>query len=60
MFQVFDLVHPGQHTDLPIREDGHKHIFVAGLAETEIKSVQEFNESFGPASKNRYIPWFHV
>ena len=52
-FQVIDLLEP-KKTDLPIREDGHKNIFVTGLSEKKICSVAEFNESFGPASNNRY------
>ncbi len=52
--KVLDLLKPTQ-TDLPIREDHRKKIFVVGLSYKEINNVQEFNESFGPASKNRYI-----
>jgi len=51
--KVLDLVEPGVHTDLPIREDSHKKIFVAGLAWKNISSVDEFNQIFGSASKNR-------
>ncbi len=50
--QVQDLLNPKQ-TDLPIREDQLKNIFVTGLSEKVIHNIKEFNDSFGPASRNR-------
>ena len=51
-WQVQDLLEPSK-TDLPIREDQHKNIFVAGLSEQTIDNVQDFNHTFAGASKNR-------
>ena len=51
--KVLDLLDP-TNTDLPIREDGNKNIFVAGLSEKHIADVSDFNANFGPASRNRY------
>lgn len=55
--KVYDLLDP-KLADLSIREDQDKNIFVAGLSECQIKNVQQFNEAFGPASKNRYFEIF--
>ena len=51
---MYDLLEP-KPVDLPIREDQNKNIFVTGLCEHKIENVQEFNERFAPASKNRYV-----
>ncbi|KAK6190503.1 hypothetical protein SNE40_002360 [Patella caerulea] len=52
--KVQDLLEPAS-VDLPIREDGDHNIFVAGLAEKEITSFEEFKNYFGPASNNRTV-----
>ena len=53
VLQVQDLLHPGK--DLAIREDTDKNIIVCGLMEKVVDSVEGFNQTFGPASKNRLV-----
>ncbi|OWF55341.1 kinesin-like protein KIF22-B [Mizuhopecten yessoensis] len=52
--KVMDLLDV-KNSDLPIREDGDKNIFVPGLAKREIESFDEFKVHFGPASNNRTV-----
>ncbi|XP_060067910.1 kinesin-like protein KIF22-B [Ylistrum balloti] len=52
--KVMDLLDV-KNSDLPIREDGDKNIFVPGLAKQEIQSFDEFKVHFGPASNNRTV-----
>ena len=41
--------------EFPIREDQYHSLFVCGLSETVVDSVEEFNASFLPASRNRSV-----
>ena len=41
--------------DLPIREDHRHNIFVAGLSEESVDTVDQFNEVFLPAARNRWL-----
>ncbi|KAL8594498.1 hypothetical protein ACOMHN_024943 [Nucella lapillus] len=52
--KVQDLLNPSE-TDLPIREDANRNIFVAGLTEKVIKNFDDFKNLFGPASNNRTV-----
>ncbi|XP_069136429.1 kinesin-like protein KIF22-B [Argopecten irradians] len=52
--KVMDLLDV-KNSDLPIREDGDKNIFVPGLAKQEIENFDEFKVHFGPASSNRTV-----
>lgn len=52
--KVQDLLEPSG-SDLPIREDNKKNIFISGLAKKEIHNCQEFKMAFGPASNNRTV-----
>ncbi|XP_064612774.1 kinesin-like protein KIF22-A [Liolophura sinensis] len=52
--KVQDLLEP-KNTDLPIREDGEKNIFVSGLAERVITDFDEFKKLFGAAASNRTV-----
>ncbi|ESO97247.1 hypothetical protein LOTGIDRAFT_114997 [Lottia gigantea] len=52
--KVQDLLEPAS-IDLPIREDGDRNIFVAGLAEKKISSFDDFKNYFGPATNNRTV-----
>ncbi|KAL5016569.1 hypothetical protein ScPMuIL_006158 [Solemya velum] len=50
--KVHDLLEP-KNSDLPIREDGDKNIFVPGLTDKTINNFDEFKALFVPASNNR-------
>ena len=52
--QIQDLLDP-RSVDLAIREDRQHNIWVGGLSEKHISSVDDFNASFIPASRNRYL-----
>lgn len=50
--KVNDLLNE-KATDLKIRQDSDKQLHVAGLTEKELKSFEEFKQSFSVASKKR-------
>lgn len=51
---VFDLLKPAKDTSgLPIREDAHRRIFVAGLSERPVQSYEQFDQIYRKASSNR-------
>jgi hypothetical protein len=52
--QIQDLLDT-RSADCVIREDRHHNIYVGGLSEKRISTVEDFNASFIPASRNRYL-----
>ncbi|KAJ2771186.1 hypothetical protein IWQ57_002321, partial [Coemansia nantahalensis] len=51
---VFDLLKPRDATGaLPIREDGNRKIFVAGLSERQVLSYEQFDQLYQRACGNR-------
>ncbi|ORX72417.1 kinesin-domain-containing protein [Linderina pennispora] len=51
---VYDLLKPGEPPiALPIREDAYRKVFVAGLSERKITSLEQFNTIYQRACRNR-------